>query len=163
MKNFRHPDDPPEFLFPRTVGKRGGPSWQAAAVADAAPEMLEGVNEDVVRDLIERDIKATGSVYVTFEEPIYAWLKKLAGQDVWQAKALLATLKDFPDFLVLRKLEGVDHTAALVLELKRQKKNDGGRPGQRRLATAIGGHITEGYVESKNVLDNFIKSTKGNP
>ena len=157
MKAYRHPSDPPDFKFGRTVGKKNrGPSWQATATAKLAPHELDGASETTVQALILDEITARGAVYITFEDSIYSWLRMEAAR-AWQAKSILATIKDFPDILVLRKVEGEPYPRALSLELKRKRKSDGGKPGQKRLAQAIGGTIAIGYEEAHAALESFFK------
>lgn len=159
MKPFRHPKDPAEFAFPRTV-RRPGKRWKLAAVAKAAPHELDKVAESPVHDQLEAEIQETGYPYLSFREAHYGWLKRHADRGTWQAIELLETLKDFPDLCVFAPAPGMPYCLALPLELKRGK---GGHatPGQERFSETVGGTIAAGYTQAHAALDRFLKALPG--
>ncbi len=155
MRTYTHPRDT-GLALARTVGKkRRKDAWKIDAVAKAAPHELDNASEDMVRTAVQGVIESHGAVYITFEDRELNWLYRMADKH-HQAASLLATLKDFPDFLILRKVPSEQFTRALPLELKRKKKSDGGRPGQRRLAEAIGGTIAIGFEPANAAMKAFF-------
>lgn len=162
MKPYVNPKDAILASAPGTqvrhVGKRKRRKgdWKLDAVAKTAPHELDALPEDPIRRQIEADIADSGLPYLTFEDPLLHWLKRQAGADIWQAQAILAAIKDLPDFTVWRPAPGKPYSLCLPLELKRRGKV--GRPGQKDFAEAAGGFITQGYTPAKAALKAFLEA-----
>lgn len=155
MKPFTHPSDV-GLAFPRTVGRKSkGPSWQAAAVARLAPELLGNANEETIQATIEGEIHSYGFPYIHLPKIIYVLLLQQAQKGNRGAMDALGYIKDFPDLVVFRKVPGEKFVRCLPLELKRKRRSNKGTPGQRRLAAALDGTIAIGYQEAHEALKEF--------
>lgn len=139
----------------RTIGKKRK-NWKLRAVAAVAPHELDGlkVPESDIHDLIEGEVQAAGLPYISVREGLYGWLKFMAPNH-WQARELLAILKDFPDLAIFDTDPGKPWSRCLLLELKR--RSGSGSRGQRRLAEAAGGTIAKGYTAAHDALAKFIQ------
>lgn len=141
----------------RTAGKRSrGPSWQIAATAKLAPQLLANCNEETIQAAIEGEIQSYGAAYLHLPGIIYTLLKREASRGSPAAMEALAYIKDFPDLMVFRKVPGEDFLRALPLELKRRKESNKGTAGQRRLAAALGGVIALGFEAAHDALKRFF-------